>query len=260
MRRFFVILFFCGCAFASQIPDFYLMTVRKSGSHLFTRILTEITGISPRWLSGLKYDFERKILVDVRQKRFLWTHFYGFENLSTWVSLTPTYKKVIGVRDPRDALVSAVFWISEDDGARGMFDKEKWFSMSFDEQLMMLLTWDTSIGQGGFIRWDFDCALRMLNRPDVFILKFEDVVGGKGGGSEMTQRQTLKELAYFLEIELSDEKIDSFREKLFGNSQMFRKGQTQEWKIYFKPHHIEAFKKRWDQHLIQLGYAEDGNW
>jgi len=64
---------------------------------------------------------------------------------------------------------------------------------------------------------------------DVLVVKFEDFVGPKGGGSDDKQTETLKQICSHIGIPLG--LIPKIKQELFGPGRStFRKGQTDLWK------------------------------
>jgi len=64
---------------------------------------------------------------------------------------------------------------------------------------------------------------------NVLVVKFEDLVGPKGGGSDDKQTETLKQVCSHIGIPL--DLIPRIKKELFGSGRStFRKGQTDSWK------------------------------
>lgn len=103
-------------------------------------------------------------------------------------------------------------------------------------------------------------AKKWLHDPKILVIRFEDLVGEKGGGSKEKQVQTIKNIAQFLEIELSDDKIEKICQSLWGGTWTFRKGTIGQWKEKFTEEHVRLFKEYLGQDLIDFGYEEDFNW
>src|SRR5262249_47284346 len=147
----------------------------------------------------------------------------------------PEYERILMIRDLRDAIVSYAFHISDN------LD-EKYGKMDFDKKLTMIL--DLHHYE---VAHEFEMevlhALNMLPDPHLRVIKFEDVVGPKGGGNLKAQIETINALAEALHIELSHEKLSYILDNLFGNdvdpkfSATFRAGQIGSWKSHFKDYH-----------------------
>ena len=97
--------------------------------------------------------------------------------------------------------------------------------------------------------------------PDfLYTTRFEDLVGSQGGGSDEKQLQEILNIARFLELDMDVEEIKERTKHIYGVGRTFRSGHIGEWKKYFKPQHIKAFKTVFGQELIDTGYENDFNW
>ncbi len=94
------------------------------------------------------------------------------------------------------------------------------------------------------------------------LVKFENLIGPKGGGSYEQQLKTIMKISQHLGIPLSLQKIQTVIADLFGGTWTFREGQIGGWKKYFTPEIKKAFKQdpRLIQLLIDLGYENGSNW
>ena len=77
--------------------------------------------------------------------------------------------------------------------------------------------------------------MEFLNKTEnLFVVRFEDLVGSKGGGSDKAQYEVVRRLCEALRIPVQRGKINTILESLYGNSVTFRKGMIGEWKKSFK--------------------------
>lgn len=73
-----------------------------------------------------------------------------------------------------------------------------------------------------------------INSPDVLVVKFEDLIGENGGGSNKAQLDVINRVAKFIGIKNAD--LDSIQSSLYGlqntqtKSKTFRKGKIDSWK------------------------------
>jgi hypothetical protein len=101
-----------------------------------------------------------------------------------------------------------------------------------------------------------------LENPEVYTTSFEKLVGVKGGGNRDIQISELKQIAEFINFDISQSSIEEISDNLFGHEGLytFRTGQIGSWKLYFSEEHISSFKQYFGKELIQLGYEKDFNW
>ena len=111
------------------------------------------------------------------------------------------------------------------------------------------------------IRERYDNKLKWLEEKNICVVKFEDIIGEKGGGTENAQKQTLEKVLDYIEISKTDELYNKIKEQLFGgNTNTFNKGQIGSWKTEFSNEHKTMFKNIAGNILIKLGYEENNNW
>lgn len=173
-------------------------------------------------------------------------------------------------RDLRDIAVSHARWVTKEE--RIFLHDIYTRSANFDEQLMKSIRGvpiGTPLGSNvsqpdigaDFARWH-----GWVTDPDVCAVKFEDLVGERGGGSEEKRLHMVEQILAHLEINLSSQQIKSqFDSNSLDpeESHTFKKGGKGSiggWKTKFKESHKDAFKKVAGQTLIELQYEQDINW
>ena len=179
--------------------------------------------------------------------------------------------KVIFIyRDLRDVAVSHARWVTKE---KRIFLHQHYLNLNnFDEQLMCSIKGvplgtpfgsnvsQPDIGQD-FLRWR-----GWIDDPTALAVKFEDLVGVRGNGSETTRLQTIEKIINYLGINLSSAEIETqFASEVMNpqESHTFRKGGKGSiggWKSLFKEGHKQVFKQVAGNLLIELGYEKDFNW
>lgn len=259
-------------------PPILANSMPKSGTHLLTSLL----GNLPRSnYSGRHYELDQFELPAAWSQ----TGNYDWEAAQHWLSLIkpgqyatghfPAEEPIIEVleslnfrclfiiRDPRDVVVSAVHYIvgHPHHPLRNRYVRE--FS-SIDE--MILATIDgraplerergwRSIGEeleryGGWLPYELG-----------YVVRFEDLIGEKGGGDRERQREEIAAIAAFVGRPLSGRALDGVMHNVWGHgSATFRKGQAGDWRRYFTEAHREAFKREAGEKLVELGYEDCTDW
>lgn len=259
----------CLCACFSQaaaqenLRDFYLATVPKSGSHLIIKLIVMMTGRYPNGLHDLHPlyphisddDFEKALLRYKNENHFAFNHTgkYG-DFFSRFSEKHPEYLRILMIRDLRDILVSYTYHISKSlEAAFG--------PLSFDEKLRLVLDLENSSVSREFER-DVCVALEWMDRPDVLVYRFEDIVGPAGKGSLDRQEKVVKRLAADLGVDLTEELMEKIERDLFGKDSgpsvagTFRSGQIGGWSSYFLPEHMHLFEKHWGAYQSAFGYFD----
>jgi len=230
------------------IPGYLFLTIPKSGSHAVGKIFqlfVEMGHHLPQHLGGHLYHPKNGI----------------YPQIKPYAGCT---KKLILIRDFRDILVSAVFWFD-----KTLSENYMWKSIpTFDQKLMALIDGSLPEGTLNFLSANLK-NLEMFTDPtsvhysEYHIIKFENVIGEKGGGDSEAQAIEINNIAEFLGLHLTGNEIEYVAENLFGlrevdkvGVQTFRSGQIGDWKKYFKPHHIRAFNKKFGREMKRWGYAD----
>ncbi len=173
-------------------------------------------------------------------------------------------------RDLRDVAVSHARWITKEERIflHNIYLKQD----NFDKQLMSSIKgvpagspFGSNVSQPD-IGTDFDRWQGWTTDTKTFAVKFEDLVGERGGGSEEKRLYLVEQLLDYLEINLSLEQIKAkFASYALDpeESHTFKKGGKGSiggWKTIFKEEHKEEFKKVAAQTLVDLGYEQDDDW
>ncbi len=173
-------------------------------------------------------------------------------------------------RDLRDVAVSHARWVTKEE--RIFLHDAYAQHINFDEQLMSSIKgvplgtpFGSNISQPD-IGTDFSRWKGWVSDLDTCAVKFEELVGERGGGSEETRLDLVEKILDYLGINLSAKQIKSQFASYALNpeeSHTFRKGGKGNiggWKKFFKDEHKAAFKSVAGKTLIELGYEQDMNW
>ena len=173
-------------------------------------------------------------------------------------------------RDLRDVAVSHARWVTKEERIF-LHDVYK-SSPHFDDQLMNSIKgvplgtpFGSNVSQPD-IGTDFSRWKGWVSDSNTCVVKFEDLVGDRGGGSEDKRIYIVEKILDRLEIQMSSQKIKSqFASNALdpGESHTFRKGGKGSiggWKTVFNEDHKTAFKQVAGQDLIDLGYETGFNW
>ena len=248
------LLFFSSLICQSKPRPYRIITLPKSGTHLLWQYFRLIK------------KHENKYLRNVIPIHPLNDNGYFNSELQRMNN----QNVVLMLRDPRDILLSAVFWREKDKIKKGNEKLYKmWCKLSFDEKLMQIIKPTAPFNNSTFLRVSnpkqMDIMIDCLEFPNKYVCRFENLIGNHGGGSDQLQKNEILGLAKFVGIDISQETTSIIAEELFGPPpkqyfNTFRKGQIGEWKNYFTQEHIDAFKKHWNKYLIAFGYETDDDW
>ena len=253
----------------------------KSGTHLLDQILLGFAHLAP--FSRRLHSFYAQYDGDTGRKHSLaetlaWidslrpldvtsAHLFSSPEVLERVC-TPAFVPYFIYRDPRDVVVSHVFYVTEME--KNHVHHAYYQSLpDFAARLKIsILGFSPSPnGRGAGVRADvefpdiagrFAPYLGWIDRPEVLNIHFEDFIHDRSG--------TLNRI---LDHFLARASLTTHRETILAaleasinpkKSPTFRSGKTGEWKKHFKDEHKVIFKEVAGDLLVQLGYEKDDNW
>jgi Sulfotransferase domain len=250
-------------------PDhdkFVVVTPEKCGTFLIMKGVTRLLNLNWRmyWNRTVSSDIFKKILLESEICNYI-QQFHLFYDQNNMVLLKKLgFKVVLLLRDPRDQLISLLFFVRDKKwlGLPGVNIYTEFGSLSFDEQLIELITGEKYGISAPNLMFSTRYGFLIEDPETVFIAHFENLVGELGGGSREKQIIELLNIAKFLNVNLTDEEILYRTKDIYGSpgEGTFRSGQIGEWRKYFKDIHIEKFKKVFGNELIELGYENNHDW
>jgi hypothetical protein len=254
-----------------EAPPIFGNSKPKSGSHLLLQILNGFTQIMPyRYVAG---DPIRTITKDGRRRQaneILADLHHLSSGVIGWGYLEVTSENVgflcqpdrvnyFIYRDPRDMLVSQVFFATDMNEEHGMH--EYYNSLSdFGERLKVAIT---GLDRDGLhmvnVRQRYEGVFQWLEQKQLMCLRFEDLINNR----DVTLNAMLHE------VERTGYKIPTVREKALSilveaiqpkKSHTFRSGKTGGWRVHFTEEHRKLFKDVAGDLLIRLGYEKSNDW
>ncbi|HRQ23152.1 MAG TPA: hypothetical protein PLF42_06950 [Anaerolineales bacterium] len=255
----------------NEAPPIFGNSKPKSGSHLLLQILNGFTQIMPyRYVDA---DPVRTIDKNGRRK----TKEEILENLKRipngvigwgYVDATPENVSFLTqagrvnyfmYRDPRDMLVSQVFFATDMHEEHGMHAYYKSLP-DFGARLNVAIT---GIDKDGLkmvsVKQRYEGVFAWLEQKNVMCIRFEDLIDNRDA--------TL--LSMLDEVEKTGYKIPMPRETALPilveaiqpkKSHTFRSGKTGGWKERFSDEHKILFKDVAGDLLVKLGYEKNNNW
>jgi len=258
--------------------NFVVNAIPKCGTHLIMRCIYLM--INKRVEETSDYVQEKdftpkkaqKYLYFLRSKKGLpgihKTHVPYFPQMA-YTILKAGMKSIFFIRDPRDALVSLVFYMDIKSGNHRDFmhiDSAVYDTLSFDEKIKALMTGSCCTN---YIETFLKPFIKWTTYKYNLSAKFEDLIGPSGGGTREKQLQVIEQIASYLNITLSTEeklaiaehtntyKTPKIQESM-GKS--YVQGQIGNWKSFLNAENKQLFKDLFGKQLIKLGYEKDNNW
>lgn len=165
------------------------------------------------------------------------------------------------LRDPRDLALSQMHYLKHNPPKRH-FAHEAFMALPSDHERLLVCIRGGELGgrrlqslderYRQFLGWEQD--------EGAVLVKFEDLVGPRGGGSAEAQRRAVERVAAHVGISVDECAIRSVEENLFGVGRTFRKGRIGGWQEEFSPEHERAAEEVVGPLLGELGYEVGPNW
>ncbi len=260
-------------------------SIPKSGTHLLGRLLTllgiektELGGIRSHLVSGPYAPIRRlvrgrgkeKVTVGVvspaqvsrrwlsrrldlvPEGRFVTAHcLYSPELASLFHE--KGMRTVCILRDPRDVAVSQLHYVKK---TEDHFAHEAFVGLPSDHERLLLCIRGGTLGDRellslderyrGFSGWAED--------EDTIMVRFEDLVGPRGGGSLEAQMRAVRAVAEHVGVEADEATLARVGEEIFGSGQTFRRGTIGGWREEFATEHERAAEEVAGPLLVELGY------
>ena len=252
-------------------PPIFANSKPKSGSHLLLQVMNGFTQIMPyKYVDAdpirtIEKDGRRKTKEEVLDelKRVP-------EGVISWgyVDATPENASFLTsdgrinffiYRDPRDMLVSQVFFATDMHEEHGMHD----YYNSLPDFAARLNVAITGIDRDGLkmvsVKQRYEGVFQWLKQKNTMSIRFEDLINNRNA--------TL--MSMLDEVESTGYKIPTPREKALSilvdaiqpkKSHTFRSGKTGGWTQHFSEENKKLFKDVAGDLLVQLGYEKDNNW
>lgn len=254
-----------------EAPPVFGNSKPKSGSHLLLQILNGFTQIMPyRYVDAepirtIKYEGGRRtedeILADLKRVPdgvIGWGYVDATKENASFLTSAGRVNYFI-YRDPRDMLVSQVFFATDMHEEHGMHN----YYNSLPDVAARLKVAISGIDRDGLymvnVKQRYEGVFQWLEQKNVMCLRFEELINNRDA--------TLN--AMLDEVEKTGYKIPTPREKAVSilvdainpkKSHTFRSGKTGGWTQHFTEEHKKLFKEVAGDLLIRLGYEKNNDW
>lgn len=162
--------------------------------------------------------------------------------------------KMVGIiRDPRDVAVSYMHYVQQSEGHHF---HEGYKTMRGDYERLMFSIRGGKVG--GHVLYPLGETyrefLKWQSQQGAFVIRFEDLVGERGGGTSGQQQELIESVGGYLGLNLRSHETSSIQNNLFGVGGTFRKGQIGGWKNELSKEHEIAIEQEFGYLLTELGY------
>jgi sulfotransferase 6B1 len=255
-------------------PRVLANSLPKAGTHLLTSLLAELPDMrySGEHLTaldaltatgGYEWSSVRHRLGRVRDGQYVSAHLPAAAAVVDLVGALG-YASVFIVRDPRDVVVSDLFYILG-------FPKHPLHDVmrripTPDQRLDAVIAGLPAPSGSGLplmepIGARLDGYLGWLTAPATTVVRFENLVGPQGGGSESRQLSEIAAVTKHLGRQVDDDGLRAIAKGVWSSSSStFRKGAIGDWRDHFTPDHVELFKRTAGEGLARYGYGNEPDW
>lgn len=252
-------------------PILLAISFPKSGTHLLDQILLGFNQVAPfsRRLhsfyaeyegeSGRKRSAEQALawLDSLRPSDITSAHLFAREEVMKRVC-GPAFVPYFIFRDPRDVVVSHVFYVTDME-ARHVHHDYYTSLPDFDSRLIVsILGHPDSNVEFPNIADRFAPYLGWLDQPAVLKIHFEDLINERAATLNRIVDHFLTRVPLQVPRELILESLESSINP--NHSPTFRSGKTGEWKKHFTPEHKKIFKEEAGDLLVKLRYEKNNDW
>jgi hypothetical protein len=253
------------------LPILLGISFPKSGTHLLDQILLGFSNIAPyakrlhsfyaeyEGESGRKRSTEQAVawLDSLRPGDIASAHLFARSEAVERVC-SPKFVPYFIFRDPRDVVVSHVFYVTNME-ARHVHHDYYQSLPDFNARLnVSILGRQDAKVEFPNIADRFAPYLGWLDRDEVLSLQFEDLINDRASGLTRIMEHFLARVP----LTTPRPVILDFLESSINprRSPTFRSGKTGEWRKYFTEEHTTIFKDVAGGLLLQLGYEKDFDW
>lgn len=255
----------------SDLPVLLGISFPKSGTHLLDQILLGFSNVAP--YAKRVHSFYAEYEGESGKKRepqqaLAWLDFLQNNDVASahLFARPDAIKKVCSpkfipyfiFRDPRDVVVSHVFYVTEME-SKHVHHAYYQSLPDFDSRLTVSILGrpDSNI-EFSNIAERFKPYLDWLNHKEILSIHFEDLIHNRAETLTRIMNHFLDKVPLHTSGNLI---LDSLESSINPTkSPTFRSGKTGEWKKYFNDEHKEFFKKVAGELLIKLGYEKDSEW
>lgn len=254
-----------------QTPAVLGNAMPKSGSHLINQVVQGLSRLGPFVNTGfppVNRDEvntklpDEEVLANLQRMR-PGDIAYGYIKARppfTALLTQPGWATIFVYRDPRDMLVSHIFYATQMHPGHGMHRYYTEALQSMEERLNAAIQGVNEPGaELSPIRARYEGYLGWLEQPEVLCLRFEDLILDRTAAlgrilDYLAQRGFTPRLPREREIAILEQAIAPKK------SGTFRKGQPGNWREHFTEANKAFFKQQAGDLLIRLGYEKDYNW
>lgn len=153
------------------------------------------------------------------------------------------------LRDPRDVLVSWAHYVPKNNWHFGHLGL---VGLNLEQRVKKIL-YGYQSGDFGIESYSqiLQRSMGWTRSQNVLVVRFEDLVGSRGGGDDCAQLNIVKQIATFAECEAE---VAELAVALFGGTKVFRKGQIGSWREELSSGLADEINSVLEHEIVMMGY------
>jgi hypothetical protein len=245
------------------MPRMFCTSIPKAGTNLVVRALC----LHPRLYSRLnrtltdpalarQHDSLEAILASMRPGQVVATHLRYSADRATAIARSGV-RHVFVVRDPRDVMVSTVFYVLREKNhyLRALFAGLP----TLKQRLALAIRGHPPLQYQSIGARLADSSGWLA--PPAHTVRFEDIVGTRGGGSDERQLRSLRSLMDYVGAPTPESLLQRIAVDLFSeDTRTFRTGRIGQWREHFDDELKSLFREIAGEQLIRYGYERSHDW
>jgi hypothetical protein len=256
---------------STDLPALLGISFPKSGTHLLDQILLGFSRVAPyaKRLHSFYAEYEGETgrkrtpaqavgwIDSLTSRDVASAHLFARGEIIERVC-SPSFIPYFICRDPRDVVVSHVFYVTDMETRHVHHDYYASLP-DFDSRLKVsILGRSESLAEFPNITDRFAPYLGWLEQPAVMKIHFEDLVDNRASTLNRILDHFLARVSLATPRQLI---LDSLESSINPTkSPTFRSGKTGEWRKHFTKEHKKIFKNIAGDLLLKLGYEENNDW
>lgn len=245
---------------------FLLHAIPKCGTHYIERIIRLITN-KDVCCQNISHSNLRRAY----RKKFIIRTFEPYSLEAMQLIEKNRHRLIALIRDPRDALISHVFYMrTYADDPNSKFNRD-FFTVGANFDLLTLEKQIKSLIVGdryapSYIQF-YKERMGWALQKNTLVVKFEDLVEDPIYNNKNAQEATILKIAQYLHLYITVDHLEYVLENMFvkrkdreENGKLFHRSSVGNWRTFLNEEHKALLKNLIGKELIQLGYEKDLDW
>lgn len=209
---------------------------------------------SPRMV---RVKLVKKICSNLKDNEYMLSHIpYSSEMEKILIDLK--WKNIVILRDPRDQCASMLHKLKIKKNNPASYYLYESLKTDSDRIKALIHGYDGFDNTKGMVSLEtmYKSVLDWKGKGNFIFVKFEDLIGPRGGGDLERQKATIRKILKHLNYKYyeNDEMLEWIGNHCFGTTNSFWKGQIGNWKSVFDKEISKIFESNISDLLDQLGY------